>query len=234
MRSSIRLLAPLSVLLFAGPVLFARDPRSAGHAPVSRPMILRLETASADIDVRPRRAEGGGVDRMTTDDIGTINWSPTRMWSPRCSTRQGAPDPAAGCGCWCRPGPHRRRTQSGDIKVRDLGAWARVHSLYRRHPGHRCAGGGGEHGGGRPQPRRQRRPAGRRPSPASCSVARSAGCTGSGAVIEMITTSGDLSWSGVCGAGCRPERHQPCRATLQLAFDPRAAPSALQLAVALG
>ncbi len=196
-----------------------RDEGAMTTAPVSRPVVLRVETASADVDVRrgtePKivvsvdddggahsvKLVGSEKDVLTAlfDGQGMLPSGRVRLLVP-AGTRLDV------------------RTASGDIKVRDLGAWARVHSLSGdiRITGalgadvSTVSGDLNLEGSGNFKVKtvsgdvqvRDQRPA------------------GTGAVIEMITTSGDLSWSGVCGGGCRLSA-TTVSGDVQLAFDPR-------------
>jgi len=176
---------------------------------------VRVETASADIEVR-RGAEPKVVLSVDDDDVGSV-----RLVSKDKDVLEAVFDgqttlPSGQVRLLVPAGSKvELHTQSGDIKVRDLKAEARVRSLsgdikisgalgldVRTVSGDLNLEGAGN----------------MRVKTVSGDVQVHDQRTSGGATIELETTSGDVRWSGVCGAGCRLSASS-MSGDLQLAFD---------------
>jgi hypothetical protein len=216
MIEMINRIAVAALLLLAG-ASAARAQGAMVTAPAPRGVTVRVETASADVDVR-RGAEPKVVLEVDDDDAGSVKLV-ARGKDVLEAVFDGQSMLPSGQVRLLVPAGSKvdLHTQSGDIRVRDLGAEARVRSLsgdikvsgavgadVRTVSGDLQLEGTGSMRvktvSGDIQVRDQR-PSG-------------------GAVIELETTSGDVRWSGVCGAGCRLSASS-MSGDVQLALDPR-------------
>jgi DUF4097 and DUF4098 domain-containing protein YvlB len=205
-----------ALLLLAG-ASAARAEGAMVTVPAPRPVTVRVETASADIEVR-RGAEPKIVLQVDDEDVGTVKLVSKQkdvleaVFDGQSMLPSGQVRLLVPAGC--KVDLH---SQSGDIRVRDLGAEARVRSLSGDIKVSGAVGADVRTVSG---DLNLEASGNMRVKTVSGDVQVRDQRTSGGAVIELETTSGDVSWSGQCGAGCRLSASS-MSGDLQLALDPR-------------